>query len=193
VHVHDSRSATAGSRAWGDERVPRLSADHSCRLLASESLQCVGGTVESRPDLDGYVLVAALEMERCWGGAAGWVILEVHADDVGVCRARIDPTFDPVVLTRRWALGPPEPEESWIPQTSSLGRLGAKVGGRPGWLQDAAASATAGGRAFLAQIDCETSILYEAQQALLCDGAVYLFGKTAENGALGDLRLYWQV
>lgn len=163
-------------------------------LHVTESAPCVGGTVERERGPDRFVLVAAFDVAAVWNGAPGWVILEVHADDVGVCRARVDPTFDPTILTRRWTLGPPEEDEPWIPAVPGLGRLGAKIGGRPGWLQDEPRRLRARSTPIplLAQLDCETDALYEAQRSLLCDGALYLFGRFDAEGRPAELDLYWQ-
>lgn len=154
----------------------------------------VGGTAEGVKGDDGFVLIGAFDVARAWGGCAGWLIVQAHASDIGVARARFEPSFDPTSLTRRWAAAEREAEASWIPAAPWLGSLGAKLGGRPGWLQDAPRDdlSSAAHLTLLAQLDCEMDALYESQRGMLCDGALYVFGHLDAEGRPTELRVEWQ-
>jgi hypothetical protein len=44
---------------------------------------------------------------------------------------------------------------------------------------------------FLAQLDCETDVLYPEHRELLCDGAVYVFGRDSGSEIVEAVAV-WQ-
>lgn len=165
--------------------------DTSTRPLTLAPLGAsVGGALIAPADAEGFVTVGGFDTHACWALGPGWLEVAAHETDVGRARARLH--RQPVATTtRHWYLDAPEADESWRGAGSpDLGSLRAKVGGRPGFLQGTP-SLKLDSPCFLAQLDCETDLLYPAHRELLCDGALYVFGSVG-GSEIVEVVAIWQ-
>lgn len=151
-------------------------------------------------------VVAVVELgtiSDAWAGARAVLYIDPHS--IGDCAARLERTGD--VDTVRtdprtcvpvpFSLGSVKREKPWLPHAEELGRLGCKIGGRPGYLQqelEGEARLAKRGFAFVAQLDCEErDVLPERLAEMLCDGALYLFARRKDDEFdFRKLQLHWQ-
>jgi hypothetical protein len=150
----------------------------------------VGGAALSAPDDDGGVSIGCFNTYACWRLGPGWIEVVVHPTDLGHARGVLLGAVK-TSLSRRWYFDHPRADASWRgPGSPSLGSLGSKVGGRAGFLQSTPGSEL-DSMVFLAQLDSETDLLYAEHREVLCDGAIYLYGRLAVSEIV-DTRVLWQ-
>jgi hypothetical protein len=168
-------------------------------LVLCEPPDAVGGSEELSHVNTDFALVAGFDTARAFGAAtAEWLLLSVHRSEIGAAEARLAPREQQISWTRWWRAAEPVYDVPWTPALPSLGRMGCKLGGRPGYLQHELGeerALLAEGYVFLAQLDCEDDALLERTKSLLCGGALYVFGKFASPGRqrLVEARVFWQV
>lgn len=151
-----------------------------------------GWTVPKSVDGKGpMTLVATIELgaiDETWAGSC--IALYVDPEEIGECSARFErvPTAAapsaPRKVPARFAIAKATVDESWVEDVGALGRLGSKIGGRPGYLQHDLADEpelTKKGYGFFAQIDCEDGLIPSKLGSLVCDGGLYLFVRCVDG------------